>query len=56
MAPETFEDLRDDTGDLSFHGWRCLFCGEIIDPIILANRRSKPAPMGSKTRKRLVFR
>ncbi|NWF94076.1 MAG: hypothetical protein HXY46_14340 [Syntrophaceae bacterium] len=26
-----------------FHGWRCIFCGEIIDPVILQNRRgSRP--------------
>jgi len=56
MVNEPFEDLRDDTGALYFYGWRCLGCGEIIDPVILANRRNKPAPMESKTRKRLIFR
>jgi hypothetical protein len=56
MVREPFEDLRDDTGALYFYGWRCLGCGEIIDPVILANRRNKPAPMESKTRKRLIFR
>ena len=56
MVHEPFEDLRDDTGALYFYGWRCLGCGEIIDPVILANRKNKPAPMESKTRKRLIFR
>jgi len=23
----------------SFEGWRCLYCGEIIDPLILLNRQ-----------------
>jgi hypothetical protein len=56
MSHESFEDLRDDTGVLSFTGWRCLFCGEIIDPLILENRRSHRGPIQSKTRKRLIFR
>jgi hypothetical protein len=56
MVHEPFEDLRDDTGELYFYGWRCLGCGEIIDPVILANRKNKPAPIESKTRKRLIFR
>ena len=23
-----------------FWGWRCIFCGEIFDPVILENRRA----------------
>jgi len=56
MSHEPFEDLRDDTGVLHFYGWRCLGCGEIIDPVILANRKNRPDPFESKTRKRLIFR
>lgn len=56
MVYESFDDIRDDTGSLSFYGWRCLLCGEILDPIILSNRRNKPQPFESKTRKRLIFR
>lgn len=56
MIRESFEDIRDDTGAMQFQGWRCPCCGEIIDPIILANRKNRPAPLESKTRKRLVFR
>jgi len=25
--------------DEQFWGWKCLFCGEILDPVILANRQ-----------------
>ncbi len=39
MTPERFSDLIDETGQLHFSGWRCLACGEVIDPVILANRR-----------------
>jgi hypothetical protein len=24
-----------------FYGWRCVFCGEIFDPVILENRRGQ---------------
>ena len=34
MTQEVFEDLLDDTGNLCFKGWRCLLCGEILDPVI----------------------
>lgn len=56
MLEESFADVRDDTGAIHFSGWRCPSCGEIIDPLILSNRKNKPAPTESKTRKRLVFR
>jgi hypothetical protein len=33
MIYETFYFPED-----TFPGWRCIFCGEIIDPLILENR------------------
>lgn len=42
MVADQFVDLQDDTGQLDFGGWRCLVCGNITDPVILANRRSPP--------------
>ena len=27
-----------------FWGWRCVFCGEILDPVILQNRNYKGKP------------
>jgi len=44
MTQEVFEDLLDDTGNLSFKGWRCLTCGEILDPVIANNRGAHPTP------------
>jgi len=29
------------TVDENFSGWRCVLCGEIIDQVILENRRAK---------------
>lgn len=34
-----------------FRGWKCLICGEIVDPVILANRQLMRAGQGVKTRK-----
>lgn len=50
MITERFQDLEDDTGHLDFQGWRCLFCGEILDPVIVKNRANRPKPIGSKNR------
>jgi len=33
MIHEKFYGLEDD-----FFGWRCIICGEILDPVILENR------------------
>ena len=45
MVADLFEDLEDDTGAMSFKGWRCLVCGDILDPVIAANRASRPSPL-----------
>lgn len=53
MVPERFLDLQDDTGQLSFYGWRCLTCGEIVDPLIQAHRAHRhrhPAAATPKNR------
>ena len=38
MVPDHFFDLLYDGGYGSFDGWRCLCCGNILDPVILRNR------------------
>lgn len=43
MVPDRFADLADDTGQIEFGGWRCLVCGNIADPVIVANRQRPPA-------------
>ncbi len=42
MVTEVFEDMKDDTGRINFHGYRCLICGEILDSVIMANRENRP--------------
>jgi hypothetical protein len=43
MVGERFEDVRADPRDMSFHGWRCVCCGNIDDPVIAVNRVRPPA-------------
>ena len=38
MIPEKFYDINS-----IFHGWHCLICGEILDPVILLHRLSQDA-------------
>ncbi|MBI3351142.1 MAG: hypothetical protein HY036_01040 [Nitrospirae bacterium] len=54
MVVEKFQDFNDDTGRLNFHGWRCLICGEIFDPVIYSNRRQHPPPLIGKNRKLII--
>ncbi|HXC61599.1 MAG TPA: hypothetical protein VNV63_02895 [Nitrospiria bacterium] len=56
MVYEVFEDLRDDTGQLNFQGWRCIICGEILDPTILSNRELRRGPMVARNRKIMALR
>ena len=48
-----YQDIHDDTGQMVFPALPCTVCGEVIDPVILKNRRA-PAPnlrYGTKQRK-----
>ncbi len=54
MVKDVFEDLEDDTGSLYFTGWRCILCGEILDPVIETNRGSRRAPMVGRARKKFA--
>jgi hypothetical protein len=38
MVREQFEDILDTC--LRFIGWRCLICGEILDDVVVMNRRA----------------
>jgi hypothetical protein len=54
MSQEIFEDLLDDTGSIKFKGWRCLTCGEILDPVIANNRGSHHEPLVGRSRKKFA--
>jgi hypothetical protein len=55
MIEEEFSDLKDDTGFLNFRGWRCILCGEIVDSVILSNRKNRPAPLVGRNRKIMAY-
>jgi hypothetical protein len=38
MSFESFNNTSREGEEWSYKGWRCLFCGEIVDPLILFNR------------------
>jgi len=42
MVWDLFFDFDDEGSRMTFGGWRCVSCGEIIDPVILANRVQPP--------------
>jgi len=52
MVPDRFVDLADDTGQIEFGGWRCIACGNITDPVIVANRQGPPQTARKPLRKR----
>jgi hypothetical protein len=56
MVRDIFEDLGDDTGLLNFSGWRCVTCGEILDPLIMKNRADRPSPLIGKARQKAASR
>lgn len=35
-----FEEFKNTQNDVywTYDGWRCVFCGEVLDPLILLNR------------------
>jgi hypothetical protein len=56
MIRESFVDLQDDTGQLMFEGWRCMNCGEVIDPLVLTHRIEAPMnPYRGRTRDRRTW-
>lgn len=56
MIEDIFEDLSDDTGLLNFPGWRCVTCGEILDPLIVKNRAARPSPLVGRARQKMAAR
>ncbi|RMH09926.1 MAG: hypothetical protein D6704_00370 [Nitrospirae bacterium] len=40
MVMDYFIDMEN-SGELWMPGWRCLACGEVVDPLILTHRRAQ---------------
>ncbi len=51
MISDHFIDLLNVSGEIDFTGWRCLNCGDIIDPVIVRHHQSVGnAPARSRRR------
>ncbi|MCA9471511.1 MAG: phage terminase large subunit family protein [Nitrospirales bacterium] len=48
MVPESCFNLHYDAGEMEILTWRCLQCGELIDPVILQNRENPHLVTGQK--------
>jgi len=54
MSPIRLEDAGNMTNSQSLAGWRCLLCGEVIEPGITANRVGYHEPSRDRTRPRYL--
>ncbi len=54
MVADRFTDLLDETGQITFGGWRCVSCGEIVDPVIVTNRMRTHEPSSKPRHARLL--
>jgi len=54
MVVERFDEVKGSSLEMSFYGWRCVCCGDIVDPVITANRLKPPLHRGNKSRQRLL--
>ncbi|MGQ0809930.1 MAG: hypothetical protein ACT4OO_01725 [Nitrospiraceae bacterium] len=52
MVEETFADMK--SGAVSFKGWRCLICGDIVDPLIGQHRASRPQPTHTRAHSKKI--
>ncbi|ALA60424.1 hypothetical protein [Nitrospira moscoviensis] len=52
VVTEVFVDYHADGGGMSFLGYRCPICGDIMDPTILRHRDGACAPTHSHARRR----
>jgi len=50
MVEEVFVDEGSGATSASFMGWRCVICGDILDPVILQNRRRRREPLKGRAR------
>ncbi len=52
MMYEKFMDMAE-TSSFYFYGWRCVFCGNVVDSIIMANRLNAGRQNNEVKRRRL---
>ncbi len=52
MVSIRLEDAESTTAPDPIEGWRCLLCGEVIDPVILAHREGRHELSRDRARRR----
>ena len=50
MVSVRLEDAMVSSGPELLGGWRCLTCGEVLDPVIASNRRAPVHPVKNRAR------
>jgi len=51
MVPDLFMELLDKSGKEHCKGWRCVNCGDLLDPVILQNEaRRSVKPLTARLR------
>jgi hypothetical protein len=59
MVRERYDNLELDSAGYKISGWRCLNCGEIVDPLITAHHqtthKTEPDPLWRQRLKELVM-
>ena len=49
MAKDHFMDLLESSEDMWLAGWRCLNCGNVLDPVMERNRLGQGKPAAVST-------
>lgn len=50
MAFENFRGASSEAVPWSYDGWRCVYCGMVIDPLIMSNRMNGSPPDAGRQR------
>ncbi len=56
MMHDYYLELQDKTSQCRVTAWRCLICGEVLDPVILKHRSSPQEPMVGRARLPIAVR
>jgi len=54
MQKHILMDHMNESGEVFITAWRCLNCGEVLDPMIMQNRKFMPEPIYDKARMRIT--
>lgn len=55
MILERYQDVLDETGEINFNAWHCLACGEVVDQVIVSNRRNQTKPLHNRNRRLMAY-